>query len=284
MKLSKQDLKWLHVEASSHCNAWCPACTRNNHGFGLSADLIEQDLIPEKLEAILLHFPNLEGIQLCGNFGDPVASKFIVDLVKISKRYVKKIQIHTNGSLRSVDWWSSFAKELHNIQHDVWFGIDGLAGVHEIYRQGTSFDKIIDNAKSFINAGGYATWQFIPYQHNEHQIAACMKMCYNLKFKKFHLARLYRQQTEARHWKSGEKFNLLPPTKVSNLIRMKPKQNRVLEENCMHLSMPSVYVSASGGISKCCYFYHHENFSTVEQMFDNYSLDLNDSTCVKNCG
>ena len=48
-----EDIKWAHVEASSRCNAWCPACTRNNHGYGLAEGLIEQDLLPNRFEEIV---------------------------------------------------------------------------------------------------------------------------------------------------------------------------------------------------------------------------------------
>jgi hypothetical protein len=35
----------------------------------------------------------------------------------------------------------NFAVTLSDREHDVWFALDGLKGVHEIYRQGTNFDK-----------------------------------------------------------------------------------------------------------------------------------------------
>ena len=134
-----EDIKWAHVEASSKCNAWCPACPRNNHGYGLADGVTEQDLLPDRFEEIVNGLPNLYGIQFCGNLGDPIASAHINQLITISKKYAKKIQIHTNGSLRNIDWWTDLAQTLANVDHDVWFGIDGLSGVHEIYRQGTDF-------------------------------------------------------------------------------------------------------------------------------------------------
>jgi len=281
MQLS--DVKWLHVEASSRCNAWCPACSRNNHGYGLATGLIEQDLDPNMLENIVFQLPNLYGIQLCGNLGDPIASKHFDKIIDISKKYAKKIQIHTNGGLRSVSWWKKLAARLENVEHDVWFGIDGLAGVHEIYRQGTDFNKVIKNAQSFINNGGYATWQFIPYLHNEHQLIECMKLSQTLNFKKFKLAKLYRTQTIAKNYKTGEEFDLLPTNKFSSAININSIKKTAKAENCMHLSMPSIYISANGNLSRCCYFSKTDQFQTLDNL-SNISLNLNDTTCIKACG
>ena len=276
-------VKWLHVEASSRCNAWCPACSRNNYGHGLAPGLIEQDLDPTILENIVFHLPNLYGIQLCGNLGDPVASKHFDKVIDISKKYAKKIQIHTNGGLRSVSWWKKLAVKLKNVEHDVWFGIDGLAGVHEIYRQGTDFNKVIENAQSFISNGGYATWQFIPYLHNEHQLMECMKLSQTLNFKKFKLAKLYRTQTIAKNYKTGEKFDLLPTKKFNSVININSIKKTVKSENCMHLSMPSIYISANGDLSRCCYFSKTDQFQTLDDL-SNISLNLNSTKCIKECG
>lgn len=279
-----EGIKWAHVEASSRCNAWCPACPRNNNGFGLASGVVEQDLLPDRFEEIISSLPGLHGVQLCGNLGDPLASAHIDQLIDISKKYAKKIQIHTNGSLRNVDWWSSLAQKLVDIDHDVWFGIDGLAGVHEIYRQGTDFEKIIKNAQAFITAGGYATWQFIPYKHNEHQVLQCLKLSQQMKFKKFHLAKLYRDKKLARHYRTGQEFDLLPTDSMRSLINIDCAKIAVENKNCMHLSMPSVYVSAEGNVSRCCYLAEREKFWSVEQLLKNVKTDLTDKICIRSCG
>lgn len=279
-----EDIKWVHVEASSRCNAWCPACPRNNNGHGLAPSVIEQDLLPDRFEEIVSSLPSLYGVQFCGNLGDPLASVHIDQLITISKKYAKKIQIHTNGSLRNAKWWSKLARSLVDVEHDVWFGIDGLAGVHEIYRQGTNFEKIIKNAQAFIAAGGHATWQFIPYKHNEHQVLECLKLSQQMNFKKFYLAKLYRNQVLAKHYKTGQEFDLLPTDSMRSLINIDRVKVAVEDKNCMHLSMPSIYVSAAGKISKCCYFASFEKFLSVEELLKSVNADLTDKICIRSCG
>jgi organic radical activating enzyme len=284
MNLSLSDIKWVHAEASSKCNAWCPACPRNNHGFGLAEGLVEQDLDPVQFESVISSIPALQGVQFCGNLGDPMAAVCITELIDIAKKYAKKIQIHTNGSLRSIAWWKKLAQQLIDVDHDVWFGIDGLAGVHEIYRQGTSFDKIINNATEFINNGGFASWQFIPYKHNDHQIKDCLRLSQQLKFKKFRLAKLYRKQVLAKNYKTGKEFDLLPTESLRQLINIDRQKKTADINNCMHLSMPSIYISANGKISRCCYFSKVDTFQTAADLLGNIKLDLSDQKCIRNCG
>jgi hypothetical protein len=271
------------VELSSRCNAWCPACPRNDSGFGLNPHVVEQDLSIERFEEILKSLPSIETVQFCGNYGDPVIAKNIIESLEMSKKYVKKIQIHTNGSLRNQKWWRDLAQVLQPIDHDVWFGIDGIGSTHEIYRQGTDYDKIISNATAFINSGGHATWQFIPYAHNEHQIRECFATSQKLKFKKFKIAKLYREKTKARHWKTGEPFDLLPPKEFQSLLRMPKVNTKVESVNCMHVSYPSMYLAADGKISRCCYLSGAEMFDKVESLFYN-QVNFDNVICLKSCG
>jgi sulfatase maturation enzyme AslB (radical SAM superfamily) len=282
--LTVQNVELLHVEASSRCNAWCPACSRNNNGFGLVDGLVEQDLSIERFAEVLNSLPQLKIIQFCGNYGDPIIANNITELIALAKKHTKKIQIHTNGGLRSTKWWKSFAELLSDIDHDVWFGIDGIEKTHEIYRQGTSYQKVINNAQSFITHGGFATWQFIPYAHNEHETKDCVRLSQKMGFKKFKLVKIFRNKTIARHWKTGESFDLLPPVAYQPLIRM-PKINSTVEtKNCMHLfPMPSAYLSASGKISPCCYQSKKFTVDNMSDLFYN-PVDLTDSICLSNCG
>jgi sulfatase maturation enzyme AslB (radical SAM superfamily) len=282
-QMKSKDVKWLYVEASSKCNAWCPACARNQSGYGLIPGLIEQDLSTDRFKDVLEHLPHLSMIQFGGNYGDPAIAHNFLDLLDVAKKQTDKIQIHTNGSLRNTKWWSELAVFLSDIDHDVWFGLDGLAGVHEIYRQGTNYQKIIDNASAFIQTGGFATWQFVPYAHNEHQVKDCIRTSQNLGFKKFKLVKLYRNKQVAFHYQTGKEFPLLPPKEFQHLLRM-PKTNTTVESNnCMHQSLSSIYLAANGSLSSCCYFSEIDKFDTVEDLL-RIKKDYTHQTCLESCG
>lgn len=284
--LTTHDIKLLHVESSTKCNAWCPACGRNSNGYGINPQLKKlQDLSTLKFIETLKKLPNLEIIQFCGNYGDPVAASNFLNLVDIAIEYkIKKIQIHTNGGLRSTKWWGALGKKLENHLHDVWFGIDGLKNIHEIYRQGTKYEKVIDNATSFIKNGGYATWQFIPFKHNEHQIKDCIKESQKLGFQKFKMVHSIRNPLEAKDYKTGHQFELLPSKKFSNVVEFyRKKTSKVVElKDCMHLEIPSIYLNAAGKLSHCC-FKAIETFDNMDELFYN-KADLSSRICVTKCG
>jgi dTDP-4-amino-4,6-dideoxygalactose transaminase len=50
------------------------------------------------------------------------------------------------------------------------FATDGFSGEHELYRKNTNWHKIIENAKTFIAAGGRAKANTIVFKHNEDRI------------------------------------------------------------------------------------------------------------------
>ena len=281
------DIKWLHVEASTFCNAWCPACPRNQKGFGLLPDLVEQNLDVDKFLEILEKLSFLDGIQFCGNYGDPIACNYFDQLIAVGKKHTNKIQIHTNGGLRSVKWWQTLAEQLSTVDHDVWFGIDGIGPVHEIYRQGTDYNKVIENAQAFIDAGGKATWQFIPYKHNEHQIKECIKLSQKYKFSKFKLIKSFRNVETGYHWKTGNPFQL-ESSGLYQTVFFKPKQDILEKQNCMHLQQPGIYLAANGKISPCCYFADHKSFDSIEEMFYNIDIEKTlsgpDRVCLTHCG
>ena len=281
--MTPTDITWLHVELSSRCNAWCPVCRRNKDGYGIADDLIEQDLHTSRLLEVFSQLSNLTTVQLCGNLGDPVIANNFLEVVDECVQRNFKIQVHTNGSLRNTQWWSQLGIKLQDHAHDIWFGLDGLADVHEVYRQGTSYNKIIENATAFINAGGQATWQFIPYAHNEHQLMDAMRTSQHLGFKKFHVMRLNRPKKLVRHWKTGETFELLPSPKLYEHLQKQGAGKVVDLNNCMHVSIPSIYLAANGKISTCCYFSEHQAVDNVTELFYN-TLDLTHPQCIKSCG
>jgi MoaA/NifB/PqqE/SkfB family radical SAM enzyme len=284
-----EDIKWLQVENTTRCNAWCPGCARNQGGYGLISDLEILDLDLHRFDEILQMLPSLETVQFCGTYGDTMATKLVIRHIELAMRYSKKLQIHTHGGFYNTTWWAELAHKLKGYNHDIWFTLDGLEGVHEIYRQGTDFKKTLSNAKSFITAGGNATWQFIPWKHNEHQIKDCIRLSQQLGFKKFKLIKNVRTNFQAKHWKTGDSIDISAWTnnELFNQRQIVFVKNFVKEENCMHLSQPSIYLNANGRISACCEFNTHQQYDFFEQIPDiKVELSNNNprSTCLQACG
>lgn len=284
-------IKWLHVEPSTRCNAWCSSCARNKQGYGLT-DFVLEDLDPNRLEQLVDKLPNLTVVQFCGNLGDPCASKQIDQQLKIIKDRDLELQIHTNGSLRSRDWWHNLAR-MFGDRLTVWFAIDGLEDTHKIYRQATNWKKIIENAKSFIDAGGNAIWQFIPFAHNEHQIKDCMRLSTSMGFKEFEFVKDARYKDKAYDYRSGKSVDIRPWSKHNKQWSRKGKildkktgnnvvKKKVEKKNCMHLELSSLYLNASGVIAPCCYF----GQTPVIEGQIKHSIDTKNyfDTCISACG
>ena len=286
-----EQITWLHVEPTTRCNAWCSSCTRNKNGYGLTNFQIS-DLDPNTLKVNIDNLPNLETIQFCGNLGDPCASKLIDEQLEVVKKNKLKLQIHTNGSLRSPDWWRNVAK-MFGKDLTVWFAIDGLEDTHKIYRQGTDWKKIIKNAEAFIQAGGNAVWQFIPFKHNEHQLKDCMKLASKMQFTRFEFVKNARYKSPARDYQTGEEVKIEPWSKHAqewfrkggtrdNLTTNNIGSIIVNEKDCMHLTIPSLFLNAYGKLTPCCYF---EN-TAISDVAIKKSIDTGNyhKVCLENCG
>lgn len=179
------DLEDIHLEITSNCQASCPMCIRNYHG-GIKNPLLKlSDWSYKDFENIMTRevLTNINSFYFCGNFGDPIINDNLISMIDYATKTNPKlnIRIHTNGSARSTEWWKKLAQSLPAF-HKVIFAIDGLQDTHSLYRIGTNFNKILNNAKSFIQAGGTAEWCFIKFKHNEHQVESARDLAEALGF------------------------------------------------------------------------------------------------------
>ena len=189
------EIKTVHLEMTERCNAACPQCGRNINGGETNPylknrelDLISiQKIFPEKFIKQLAH------IYMCGNYGDPIVAKDTLEAFRYFREVNKDIRLsmNTNGSARTEDWWKELASILKPNGHVI-FSIDGLEDTNHKYRRNTNWDKIISNVEAFINAGGNAHWEFIVFQHNEHQVELARELSVKLGFKYFQVKKTAR--------------------------------------------------------------------------------------------
>jgi MoaA/NifB/PqqE/SkfB family radical SAM enzyme len=200
----------------------------------------------------------------CGNFGDPILNNDLIEMCEYSARVSPDtgIRIHTNGGGRTTQWWAKLAKTLPK-NHSVIFAIDGLAGTHELYRIGTTFEKVIANASAFINAGGRAEWAFIRFKHNEHQVEECRQLATKLKFATFTMkdsSRFLLDKQFAVYNKRDQITHYMEPSEYSEIkfIDRKAISNYKsivanTEIRCQALDSKEVYIDAFGRVFPCCY-------------------------------
>jgi MoaA/NifB/PqqE/SkfB family radical SAM enzyme len=198
------ELKQIHLEITNNCQAACPMCNRNIDG-GLDNPLIKiQNWSLDDFKTVMspLVLNQVSSYYFCSNFGDPMMNNDLIDMCRYSTEVAPDVHvsIHTNGGARNNQWWADLARALPS-NHNVVFALDGLNDTHHLYRVNTSFTKVTDNARAFIQAGGNAEWVFIKFKHNEHQVEQARALSKEFGFKTFTL-------------KNSSRFILEPKVKV----------------------------------------------------------------------
>jgi MoaA/NifB/PqqE/SkfB family radical SAM enzyme len=260
------DLKSIHLEITNNCQASCPMCGRNNHG-GLPNSLIKiKDWSLTDFKSIMTKevLDQIESFYFCGNYGDPLLNNSLLKMCEYAKSTNPdlEIRIHTNGSLRDKKWWRRLYEVLPK-NHCVIFAIDGLENTHGIYRIGTDYNKIIENAKEFISAGGIAEWAFIKFLHNEHQVEEAKKLSQDLGFKYFYIKNSSRFLIEPKFDvfdKTGKPIYKLQPSSESPIKFIDRKIIEKYEEivkttdiDCMVLKSKEIYIDAYKHVFPCCF-------------------------------
>ena len=183
------DIKSVHLEVTSKCNALCPMCARSVYGAKVNPNLQLTELSLKDIKKI---FPTdfvsqLDKILLNGNYGDPAMASELLEIVSWFRSINENIdlQMYTNGGVRSVSWWKELASLVSRENSHVTFGIDGLEDTNHIYRVNVNWNRLMSNATSFIQSGGNAVWQFIVFRHNQHQKEEAHALSEALGFKRF---------------------------------------------------------------------------------------------------
>lgn len=248
----------IHLELTSKCQARCPMCPRRINGGILNPliSLNEIDLNTFKQWFGVDFISQLNSLFMCGNLGDPIIAQDCAEIFQYLRETNPNIRLsmHTNGSARDTAFW----KKLAQLDVRVVFGIDGLADTHSLYRINTDFDKIIDNANQFIQAGGHAEWHMLLFRHNEHQIEACRQLSQQMGFKYFQIKHTTRFVDGKFHVLNdqGKTINILYPTEKSKQMTSKVTQylsdvNPIIQ--CKAEKNKQIYVSADGTVSPCCW-------------------------------
>ena len=265
--ISYQDIRDVHLEISSLCNASCPWCPRTFWGYPYNGGYPEVNLTLDNAKKIFTvdFLTQLTSIAINGNFGDIVMNPEGADIVEyfLCINPNIDISISTNGSARDRKFWSRLA----NTSATVMFCLDGLDDTHHLYRQNTSWKTIIKNAKIFIGAGGRAVWKMIQFDHNRHQIDQCRLLSKELRFKEFQLINDGRDTAPVfnKHGKLTHVLGNYTGEKNFEVLFHKKKTDQILLEDiiqdrspstvisCRAKNNKSIYISANGDVSLCCY-------------------------------
>ena len=272
------DIRHVHLEISSRCNAACPLCPRNFYGYSYNDGYVEHDMtLAEAKKIFSVNFvKQLNEIYVNGNFGDAVMNAETLDILsyfRLTNPHLK-ITVSTNGGARDRHFWQTLA----SLDAVVIFCIDGLEDTHSLYRQNTLYSTVIKNATIFIESGGHAVWKMIEFDHNQHQWATAQELSKSMGFQEFRLvnhgrdqAPVYNTQGQLTHVIGRPKqtdFHILFDSRKTDDVLLEDIVAERTPRNikCQVQRSQSVYISSTGDVYPCCFLgfnprqYGHGNY------------------------
>jgi sulfatase maturation enzyme AslB (radical SAM superfamily) len=284
MTFDINNVRVLHLESTTVCNAACPQCAREDaslYNDSLHRSELTVEQVKERFDVPFIK--KLEKVFMCGDFGDPAANHNTLEILEYFRSINPSVTLgmNTNGSIQNTQWWAKLGQLFSNPLDYCVFSIDGLADTNHIYRINTRFEKIIENAKEFIQNGGKAHWDMLVFAHNEHQVNAARNLAKEIGFTHF-------RSKVSKRFATKPVVGLEPPASFKL-----PNVSKPTCVDCFILKEKSVYVAATGELFPCCWLGNYvfnrnkELDSLLENNFEKLFQTMDNSphaVCLRNCG
>lgn len=267
-----QNITQVHLEISGKCNAKCPMCSRHSKNGELQKLLKQTNLSDNAFYSFFTDdfCKQLEHVYMSGVYGDPCMHPNLFEFCKYLTERNIDVSIETNGGYRSPEFW----KKLASTNILVRFAVDGLTDTNHLYRRNVRWDLLEKNMRAYSQAGGRAEWNFIVFEHNEHQIDEARNFANELNFdfrlkvtQKFRAAKSWHvfdneekvyeinppQNEEYRHHVISESEYSSETTYNFDLTSDKWNLYNDTEIDCKAISRNELFLSFEGYLLPCCY-------------------------------
>lgn len=152
-QLKKEDVLEIELDLTGTCNLDCPLCTRNYINAKHLLKYNERSV--EEIIKQLDEYPNIKNCCMAGIISEPTLYKRFFELIKYLVGREIELEIYSNASVHTTDWWAQLAK-LVSPRDKVFFTVCGSTQeLHEKYRVGSSLKKVLENHKAFKEACPY---------------------------------------------------------------------------------------------------------------------------------
>ena len=262
MTFYNQPIRKIELEVSSFCNARCPQCVRESHNGDYS--FFKQVNLSDAFFEVYFDkeaVKDLRQLALSGVVGEPAMNKHLLSIIRWFRKHNPHlyIEVFTNGGVQKPEWWNELGPLLGG-GGNVVFAIDGLEDTNHIYRREVKWNQLMDNVKAYLQSGGNATWQFIPFKHNEHQVEQAQELSKQMGFTSFKIKKSHRDNFNQ---PQNEQHPVEPPTNPAythpgdklNFDNM-PAVEEYLDNTvvkCYAQEESSIYISAEGLVFPCCH-------------------------------
>jgi hypothetical protein len=256
------------------------------------------------------HVQELKKITFCGNDGDPIYCRDLVDICVWFKTLnpTVAITIITNGSYKPPDWWQYLGHVLG--EHDeVHWSLDGWdQDSNQQYRVNSDWDSIIAGITAFasVNTSTYRVWDSIAFRFNEYHLGQQQSLAQQLGFDLYQLTRS--TKFGSKYPEQYGSIDLLEPTQPGlvpdghrferNHVRLtrrsRPGQDiktlfwqraQQLESNTPYsgiclIGNKGVFLNSRGQIYPCCWtanrYDHNQVWHDRASRFDLWQRNLTD--------
>jgi len=272
------EIKTVHLEITQACQAACPMCDRNENGGAPNKHMTGAELSLSDCKKIFTpeFIAQLNTMYMCGNLGDPIIAADTLEVFRYFRSHNPKMYLgmNTNGGARDSAWWAELAT-VFGKHGSVIFSVDGLRDTNHLYRQNVNWDKVENSMHSFIAAGGRARWDFIVFEHNQHQVDEAEALSKEWGFEKFtkkKTGRFFNTNTHTgkdEHQavnKKGEVTWLLKKPEAKFLNAATEKEKALVKKygsmaayydsckiECKVAKEKSIFITAEGLLMPCCW-------------------------------
>lgn len=292
----------VFVDITTNCNAGCPMCHRTNpKNKCKTADWLPT--IDWSLEQFKKAYPEnvikvVRKLTICGTWGDPIINKDFLDIIKYVRETNKNVilSIHTNGSLRNEDFWWELGV-IGGKKLNVNFAVEGISQqMHELYRQKTFLNKILNNMHVLSNTQAKVATQTIIFKHNEQHLKEIEELCYK-HGSKYH-QHIYTDRTfinntysfidsngfskklersipkipENTSIKLNKNLGIKKENSKINVWYTRRQETKPTNSNnisCMWLRDNKILVNPDGQVLPCCYFANTHFFNSITKIENN---------------
>lgn len=274
----------IEIDLIDSCNLSCPMCSRNDAVSNKNLKGCSKYLSLEDNIKILDRFVNLKNISFIGIRSESTMYRNLIPFLKYIKSRNIAVDISTNGSARSDEWW----KELGLVLDDtdvIKFAIDGSTQeIYEKYRRGGNLNNILNHHLVIKNNSKCkSVLQFVLFSYNQYDLQNIIKLKNEYQFDDLLVipASYTIDNREDTMLNSPtpldyDPTDFSPPQKiytVHKFLEKHIKKNNInLKIECTSYKNNSLFINHMGGYSLCC---HHNGYMIRENTFhDNQDINF----------
>jgi MoaA/NifB/PqqE/SkfB family radical SAM enzyme len=266
------ELQGFHLEPTNMCTLKCPRCSRTEFINQFPKKWTNKNLNLEHLKQFLDIDLHGKQILINGTYGDAIYYDQLFELIKYLKTAGSTINLSTNGSYKTKEWWTEL-NQLLDQNDEITFGIDGLPTNFIQYRINADWTSINDGINILRQGSVKLAWQYILFSYNENDIEQTKILANALGFNRFFVL-------DSNRWDHGTEW--LTPTKINEISRSKIhwKDQTIeseIDPQCVNLNAHH-YISADGFYTPCCMSAEHRWYYKTEFYKNQEVYDISKTT------